>query len=81
MITVVIPKDAASLYSSIDDQPEPFLPEPMGNDGDNWVEITIENEADCDPWVIANRYNININHIIDIGIVDENDELTYTINK
>ena len=80
MITIVLPNDVVSRYSDIDNQPEPFLPEPMGNEGDNWSEITIDDEVDCDPWVIANRYNININHIIDIGVVDDSDCLTYTMN-
>ena len=78
MITIVMPNDVVSRYSNIDNQPEPFYPEPMGNSGDSWSEITIEDEDDYEPYVIANRYNININHIIDIGIIDENDELTYT---
>ena len=81
MITIVMPNDVVSRYGDIDNQPEPFYPEPMGNSGDSWSEITIEDEDDYDPYVIANRYNININHIIDIGVIDENDEVTYTINK
>ena len=66
MIHIVIHKDNAVHYKHIDDSPEPFFPEPQGTEGDDWVEINIEDEDSCDANYVSQTYNININHIIDV---------------
>ena len=77
MIIIVMNKDIAPAYARIDDAPEPYYPEPMGSEGDNWVEINIEDEESTDVDYIASTYNININHIIAIGVCDDEGEINY----
>ena len=43
-VTAVVHKRNAYLYTDIiDDAPEPFYDEEMGNIGDEWVEFTLDN--------------------------------------
>ncbi len=80
MITIIIHKDNAHHYKHIDDgYTEPFYPEPQGKEGDDWIEIIIEDEESTDFYHIANTHQIALNHIIGIGLIDENDEINYTL--
>jgi hypothetical protein len=80
MITLVIHKDNAHHYKHIDDgYTEPYYPEPQGNQGDDWVELTIDDEESTDFYYLANTYHISLNHIIGVGYEDENEEFAYNL--
>ena len=79
MITIVIHKDNAGFYKHIDDCPEPYYPEKMNSEGDDWVEITIEDESKTDFYYLSNTYQIALNHIIMVGCEDENGEFDYKL--
>lgn len=81
MITIVIHKDNADFYRSIDENPETYYPEPMDNDGDDWVELTIDDEESTDFYEIANKYGMNINDIIAVGYEDEHEEIQYKLSN
>lgn len=67
-------KDIAPAYARIDDAPEPYFPEPMDSVGDDWVELNIEGDESSDVDYITSTYDININHIIAIGVCDDEGE-------
>ena len=80
MITIVIDKDNAVHYKNIDDCPEPYYSDLQGNRGDDWVELTLDDETSTDFFYLANTYHVNLNHIIAVGYEDENEELSYTLD-
>ena len=79
MITIVINKDNARHYKFVDEF-EPYHCDLQGDAGDDWVELTLDNETSTDFFYLANTYHLNLNHIIAVGYEDDTEELSYTLD-